>query len=276
MLKIGYLLIIIVIITILFIIYKLYEIYNKNNAPNKNNKNSHLSLANSEITRKKTIPKIIIQTWKSDLIPQRYMELIDSIKEQNPDYEYLFFTDESIAQFLNMHYPEYYQTYLKLPVKIQRIDFFRYIAVYHYGGFYMDLDVNGLKPFDDLLDYECIFPIDEYIKKRMCTAKRYKPFCDKGYYYLLGQYAFAAAPKHPFIKSLIDDIHANINKHIRNVNLKSEDYVYKSTGPDFVTDMYIKYENQNEVFILNNGKRQRFGDYAKHNYFGTWKSTDEY
>ena len=115
-----------------------------------------------------------------------------------------------------MHYPSYYSTYLNLPVKIQKIDFFRYVAIYHYGGFYLDLDMNILQCFDKLLKYSFVFPVDEYIDIRLCKHTRYRPYCDRGQTFLLGQYAFAAEPKHPFIKELIDRIHRNINKYIKN------------------------------------------------------------
>jgi mannosyltransferase OCH1-like enzyme len=135
----------------------------------------------------------------------------------------------------------------------------------------MDLDMNCIKSFDNLLKYTCIFPVDEFINKNMCNLPRYKTFCDNGYYYLLGQYAFGAKAKHPFIKKLIDSIHKNIRTYNNYVNHQSEEYVYKTTGPDFVTSLYINYPEKEDIFILNNGRRQYFGDYAKHNYFGTWK-----
>ena len=217
------------------------------------------------------IPKIIIQTWKTNDVPQRYMPLIDSVKQHNPDYEHLFFTDDSIEKFFKLHYPEYWNTYNRLPVKIQKIDFFRYVAVYHYGGFYLDLDISVMKPFDPLLKYNCVFPIDEYIDTRLCKHPRYKSYCNVGHNFLLGQYAFAASPKNPFIKALVDRIHNNLNKYIRQVDFNSEDYIYKTTGPDFVTDVYLDYKNKDSIKILDNGRRQYFGDYARHNYFGTWK-----
>ena len=31
-----------------------------------------------------------------------------------------------------------------------------------------------------------------------------------------------------------------LNDYIKNVDLKSHNYVYQTTGPDFVTDLYIK------------------------------------
>jgi len=256
---------IIILIILFFIVYQLYKL---NGSDLVNYKNTSTSVVSYE---KQNIPKIIIQTWKTNTVPQRYMQLIESIKKYNPDYEFLFFTDNDIEQFLKSFYPEYYQTNLNLPIKIQRIDFFRYIAVYHYGGFYMDLDMLCLKPLDDLLKYSCVFPVDEFISRPMCKINRYKSFCDRGYYYLLGQYAFAACPKHPFIKTLVDNIHTNVNRYIKMVNFNSEDYVYKTTGPDYVTDLYIDYEDKDDIFVVNNGRRQYFGDYAKHNYFGTWK-----
>jgi mannosyltransferase OCH1-like enzyme len=260
----------IAIVILLLVIYKLY-IIQKNvseintNLVNANNSSSYVPNEND------VIPKIIIQTWKSNSIPNKYINLIESIKKNNPDYQYLFFTDNDIENFLKINYPQYYQTYLNLPIKIQKIDFFRYVAVYHYGGFYMDLDMRCLKSFDDLLKYDCIFPVDEFISDYMSRLPRYKEICDDGQYFLLGQYAFAASPKHPFIKNIIDVIHKNIHKYVKHVVYNNDDYVYKTTGPDFVTNVYIHYPAKKDIFILNNGKRQYFGDYAVHNYFGTWK-----
>jgi len=252
----------IIIIVLLILLYSIkYNI--------KNNNTANLEIQPTSTENK--IPKIIIQTWKTNNVPQRYMSLIESVKINNPDYKYLFFTDENIDEFFKTYYPTYYTTYLNLPVKIQKIDFFRYVAIYHYGGFYLDLDMNVMKPFDSLLDRTCIFPVDEYIDVRLCKHRRYKPYCDQGQTFLLGQYAFAASPKHPFIKLLIDKIHNNINKYIKSVNFASEDYIYKTTGPDFVTDVYMTYNNKKDITILDVGRRQYFGNYAQHNYFGTWK-----
>jgi mannosyltransferase OCH1-like enzyme len=219
------------------------------------------------------IPKIIIQTWKTKTIPNNYQSDVNSLKKLNPDYEYKYFADEDIILFLKSNYPEYYETYKKLPIKIQKIDFFRYIAVYHYGGFYFDLDITGLHPLDEILNNQCIFPIDEFITSGMCYNKRYQYYCDHGQKFLLGQYAFGARPKDPFLKTLIDHIHTNIDKYISRYEPGKpyENYVYKTTGPDFVTDVYMDYKDKSSVQILEYDKRQYFGKYARHNYRGTWK-----
>lgn len=219
------------------------------------------------------IPKIIIQTWKSNDIPEKYDAFIASVKRYNPDYKYLFFTDEDIEKFIKTEYPEYYDTYVKLPVKIQKIDFFRYIAVYHYGGFYFDLDMNSLYPLDQLLNYQCVFPVDQNIVSNKCNKPRYMNYCDKKMSFMLGQYAFGAKPKDRFIKTLMDIINNNINQYLEIYKDYGHtlQYVYSSTGPDFVTDVYMAYDDKDSIHILHYPEAQYFGKYAKHNYIGTWK-----
>jgi len=217
------------------------------------------------------IPKNIIQTWKSNDIPDKYKTYIENVKALHPDYNHMFFTDEDIEAFLKQHYSEYYETYKKLPIKIQKIDFFRYIAIYHYGGFYLDLDMNCQDNFNPLLQHQCVFPIDDYITKNRLHIHRYASFGKQQQTFLLGQYAFGSVSKHPFIKKIIDDIHKNIHYYVKNVNANSDDYIYQTTGPDFVTQTYIDYKDKKQIHILDNGKRQCFGDYASHMCMGSWK-----
>ena len=228
------------------------------------------NVENFEIQEK--IPKIIIQTWKDNNIPDKYKESIKSVKKFNPDYKYIYMTDNDIEYFLKKHYPKYYKTYKKLPIKIQKIDFFRYIAVYHYGGFYLDLDIDVFKSFNNLLDNTCVFPIERKINN--CNLNRYKSFCQNKIDVIIGQYAFGAEKKNIFMKKLIDNIHNNIDKIIERYNLlkdKNEykNYVYQTTGPDYVTEIY--FNNKNFVKLISNKNKDYFGDYAKHNLFGTWK-----
>jgi len=228
---------------------------------------------NIEGFENRRIPKIIIQTWKDENIPDKYKSCIESVKKFNSNYEYKFFTDRQIEEFLQKHYPEYLNIYKRLPVKIQRIDFFRYIAVYHYGGFYLDLDMTVTKSFDSLLRYKCIFPIDQHIERK-CKMKRYRKFCDAKMDFLIGQYAFGAVKGDKFLKKLIDGIIGNIEEYESyrdngDRGIKFKRYVYDSTGPDYVTRVFM--DNKNLVKILESGKDQYFGDYAVHNFFGTWK-----
>jgi mannosyltransferase OCH1-like enzyme len=228
------------------------------------------------------IPKRIIQVWfdkypknpqpNSQKYPPKFEKYVETVKQMNPDYEYMFFDKDQAEHFLQKHYPHYYSTYLRLPVFIQKIDFFRYVAIYHYGGFYMDLDIQSLLPLDEtIIHHKAVFPVDEYVIAEAQHMKRFRRFHKNGIDFLLGQYAFGAVAGHAFIKRLVDKIHENIDAYERLMQ-PGEQYVYSTTGPDFVADEYMDFTEKEDIFILDNGKRQMFGEYGKHDYVGTWKS----
>jgi mannosyltransferase OCH1-like enzyme len=264
--------IIIVFILLIFIFYTFYFLHNIL---------KHNNIVYIENFDNNKIPKIIIHTWKTKIIPVKYKYDLLSCKEHNSDkeYEYKFYSDEDIDEFLEEFYPEWFKTYNKLPVKIQKIDFFRYIIIYHFGGFYLDLDITVFKNFNDLLHHDCIFPIDKRIKcKYKYRNNRFNDLCkkDNSTETILGQYAFAAKKNNIFIKFLIDNIHKNIDNIVELANSnKTINFVYETTGPDYVTEMYIDYTKDNNLYnkihILESKRVQYFGEYAKHNFYGTWK-----
>jgi mannosyltransferase OCH1-like enzyme len=223
------------------------------------------------VQQERSIPKIIIQTGPANMSP-KYAKFVADLKRMNPEYQYMYFDDDDIIEFFSKNYPELLDVYEKLPIFIQKIDFFRYVAVYHYGGIYLDLDMEPLIPFDDaLLKHDAVFPVDEYIFRIMSSSHRYRYFVSNDNPYLLGQYAFGARKGDAFIKTLIDDIAKNIDEivetHGRTMNY--EFFVYATTGPDFVTKKYM--ETKTKPYVMYNGMRQYFGDYMAHRHFGTWK-----
>lgn len=231
-----------------------------------------------------TIPRIIIQVWVQKdggkpMIPANQVQYMNKFRELNPEFEHLFFNGSDIDNFLKDNYSEYYDTYNRLPFFIQKLDFFRYLAIYHYGGFYFDMDVEPNKPLDaDILNHSAVFPVDEYANSVDCQNPRMNSYCLVGQNFLLGQYAFGATAKHPFMKVLVDKIKQNLENYIstsQKMNRSAKEsmhyFVYKTTGPDFVTDCYVQYKMKDQLYILSNGKRQMFGDYASHKYVGTWK-----
>lgn len=210
----------------------------------------------------------IIQTWKTREIPTHYYKFIQNLKDNNPNNKYIFFTDESIIVFIKETFPEYYETFINLKYKIQQIDFFRYLAIYHYGGIYLDLDMNITQKFDDLDKSKCNFPIE--IKNKDGSI-------------LVGNYAFYAPQGDPFIKHIIDNI---VNPPISEEEIKfaqdnhSDDrehvYVYYTTGPELVTRAYWSYEQRYSINLLEPMPYQNdcFGKYGRHCSYGSWKHPD--
>ena len=104
----------------------------------------------------------IIQTWKTKNVPAYYHGYINKIKNLHPQWNYMFFDDNAIVDFMKSKMPEYINVFNNLPYTIQKIDFFRYLAIYYYGGVYLDLDMDIFVHMDYISNKH--IPTDIYYK----------------------------------------------------------------------------------------------------------------
>ena len=215
----------------------------------------------------------IIQTYKGYDIPDICKPMVENIKKLNPNWNYMFFTDYDISQFIKTKTPEYYDTFVKMKYKIQQLDFFRYIVIYFYGGVYLDLDIELTGCLDDIVSNKCAFPCEMKNNSDELLHKQ-------GVHYLIGNYAFYAPKKSAFIKQLIDNIIVQriTDDVLSSLQINSDfadyAYVYYTTGPVLVTQTYIDCENkENEVSLIEPKPFMVscFGKYGHHKCFGTWK-----
>ena len=86
------------------------------------------------------IPKLIMQTWKNDTVPEKWAKSPESIKECMPDWKYVLMTDDANRAFVEKHFPDFLPYYDAFPYGIQRADAIRYCWLYVHGGIYIDLD----------------------------------------------------------------------------------------------------------------------------------------
>ena len=209
----------------------------------------------------------IIQTWKSSQLPPQYQKLVTTLKKKNPDCNYLFFNDQDIDTFIKNYFPQYWTIFQNFPYTIQKIDFFRYLAIYHYGGVYLDLDFEVYKSLHNLNNLsKCVFPL-EFIRNSDTLLQK------QGFQGLIGNYAFYAPKNHPFIKKIIDNI---VSQRISIKLSECSDFrqfVYYTTGPVMVTQSYIDYSQKKNINIIQPYpfKKSSFGDYGHHVQSGTWK-----
>jgi len=225
-----------------------------------------------------SIPKRIIQTSKNLDLSLFAKASTANITLLNPDFEYLFFTDEKIESFLKEHFKEYLEIFYAYRYPIQRIDFFRYLAIYHYGGFYFDLDVFLATGLEDLLDYNCVFPFEE-LTGNSYVGEKY------GMDWAVGNYAFGAAPGHPFLGAIIRNcVRAQKDPEWEKQMLKfyprmlrDRFYVFSTTGPGLVSRTLAEYPGAAaEVKILfpqnvcDPKTWHRFGSYGVHLMEGSW------
>lgn len=96
------------------------------------------------------IPKIIMQTWKTKDVPKKWKASERSIKKFMPDWDYHLMTDEDNLVFVERYFPDFLHHFKTFEYPIQRADAIRYMWLYVMGGIYFDLDLELLKPLDDL------------------------------------------------------------------------------------------------------------------------------
>lgn len=96
------------------------------------------------------IPKIVHQSWKNDTVPAPYDEWQPSWADQ-PDWEYMLWTDEDNDRLVKKHYPWFLPTYERLPIKIMKVDAVRAMYLHKMGGVYADLDMYRLRPLEPIL-----------------------------------------------------------------------------------------------------------------------------
>lgn len=220
----------------------------------------------------------ILQTYRSASLPPSLQTLSDKVKKKNPRWNYMFFSDDDIVEFFQEKLPEYRETFENLALKIQQLDFFRYAAVYHYGGVYLDMDVDTLEPFDNGIDLDyCYFPL-EYLKNTDAFL------LDQGIRHLLGNYAFYAPAGHPFLKAVLDNIVTQrvpdeaIRAAQKGRVQKDSVRVFFTTGPILVTQTHADYHGKEAPVRLLTPEpfeQNCFGRYARHLSMGSWKRSPQ-
>ena len=97
------------------------------------------------------IPKIIHYCWLSnDPIPSNIQHYMDSWKKYLPDYEFIHWNfdkfDKSSSRWVSEAFDNKKYAFAA--------DYIRLYALYHYGGIYLDMDVEVLKSFNPFLSLQ--------------------------------------------------------------------------------------------------------------------------
>jgi hypothetical protein len=225
------------------------------------------------------LPRRLIQTGKGPNLPLLWQAAVANLKLLNPDFEYRFFDDKQVVDFIDENFPEYRRVFDAFPFPIQRYDFFRYLAVYALGGFYFDTDVFLARSLAPLLNRACVFPFEEVTISRYLRSRH-------GINWEIGNYAFGAAAGHPFLKAVIENcIRAQAEPAWGMAMLEgipkpfqAQFFVPMTTGPGMVTRTLAENpafrQSVTILFPENLCDRQtwhRFGDYGVHLMQGSWR-----
>ena len=95
----------------------------------------------------KQIPKIIHYCWFGlNPLPPTAIKCMESWKRLLPDYEIMQWNEDNFDTRINPYVEEAY--HMKKYAFVS--DFARVWVLYNYGGIYCDVDVELLKPIDDI------------------------------------------------------------------------------------------------------------------------------
>jgi inositol phosphorylceramide mannosyltransferase catalytic subunit len=239
------------------------------------------------------IPKRIIQVWgtlsnsasatdKSAGLPLFGKASAASLRLLNPGFEYVLFDDAAIDQFIDAEFPQYRPVFDSFSVRIQRYDFFRYLAVYHFGGFYFDTDLFLASGLEDLTEFGCVFPFEQ-LTIHSFLREQY------GMDWEIGNYAFGAAAGHPFLEAVIKNVvRAQRDPEWAGAMLKpiprmfrSKYFVLDTTGPGLVSRTLAEHSDaRDQVKVLfpedvcDRSSWYRFGDYGVHLQAGSWRKPE--
>jgi mannosyltransferase OCH1-like enzyme len=174
------------------------------------------------------IPKIIHQIWinfgvkKDNPIPEMYKQWNLSWQEIHPDWEYILWDDEKIENLIEK--TEYINLYNLCVYPVQKTDIARIVILYHYGGLYVDMDM------------ECLRPFDNYIKNQMVITQTYLK---------LSQNCIIMSEKNnPILIEYLGAIKKNINS---KKALPKILYILYTTGPLALHTVYFKNRKQIEI-----------------------------
>ena len=170
------------------------------------------------------IPRTIHQTSRSADIPAQWREYQARAIALHPGWEYRHWTDDSNLELVRRSAPHLLPLYLSLSKGIMKVDLIRYVYMSVYGGLYLDLDYELVKPFD-LLDKALVVPRENDDER--------EPY--------LGNSILASEPRHPFWNDVLDELARGVHALGRE---PIEDEVAGISGPGLVTRTYLLHRSR--------------------------------
>jgi len=163
------------------------------------------------------IPKILYQTWDTNMHNKKIQERLDIMKDKYSGYEYKFFLDNDLDDFVHEHFDgDILECYQKLNIIVAKVDFWRYLILYKFGGVYLDFDSELLEHLDTIIRND----------DKAIVSMENNPDPDWPYFC---QWALMFEAGHPILKRVIEMIVENIKEN------KYPNDIHKMTGPGVFT-----------------------------------------
>jgi len=84
--------------------------------------------------------------WFQGPPPKKYHKTIIDFQNQNPQFKIMIWDEKRLLPLLNTS-SIFKNAISKCQYMIQKIDLYKFIILYHFGGIYLDVDIDVEKPF---------------------------------------------------------------------------------------------------------------------------------
>ena len=134
--------------------------------------------------------------------------------------QYVFWTAEDRDRLMRQEHPDVYQQWSSLPLNVMKVDLWRYVMLYKYGGIYADADLIVKRNAPSLFSGGAL----------LCTTENAEHYCN---------WLLSAPPRSALILHIFDHIKKKVmNTHpLTSVSFaENEHIVHENTGPGAFTE----------------------------------------
>lgn len=260
-------------------------------------RNTELNISTQISDSSQKIPQhVYVSVIQRDFIVS---QSIANCKQLNPGFTFHIMDDTDIQKFVEQKAPTLLPIFNQLQ-GVERSDFWRYLVLWSQGGYYIDSDINCLKPFtawDDaflhrakaIIGIESINPGSDRNHLGFCCPVQYT------------NWAMASAPGHLLFEHVIDvilDFYAVANRDESSLEAqrRGRDHIVYKTGPGALSravEHYLALFDEYSLDVATGHHAEIVGDvgvfpkfalaspkistavysqvYVKHMFAGSWK-----
>lgn len=167
------------------------------------------------------IPAVLHQIGRDQSIPQHLEGFCRSWKQWNPDLEIMYWSDQTLREFIAQQAPRYLSWFDGYVQGVCRADLGRYLLLQHYGGIYADLDCQCLRALAPLLDGRELL-----IAPEPAIHQQQRNVLERGLSRIICPSFMASIPVHPFWEDVLA-----VLKNYPPSSVQTSDDVLDATGP---------------------------------------------
>lgn len=227
----------------------------------------------------KEFPKIIHQTESCQHIRQQFLKNVQSLKENNPEWEYRYHSEKGRHDFIYNNFGwEILRLYLKINPRYgaARADLFRYLCMYKCGGVYLDMKSGLKQPLNNIVrnDDDILFNnyIDTESDKPLPKQGEFLDMFDDPHREIY-QWFLVCRAGNEIMRHIANQTLANILLYKEDINSDTLHTVFRTTGPHMMTRIAydkaftnkhrLMSRNDESFVFCNIESYQRLSDYRE-------------